>query len=222
MSKIEIFIVEPDTIQRRQEIIESALKSSFDLQVGGLKFLIDKSGKPRLALVDGHQIFYSFSHARKVSPPFGIAAVSLDIELGIDIELWPVGLADPDFLQAISTSEDEGALVALNFCQRDSGIALWVIKEAALKCTGEVMIDPRYLAVDYEGAGAFLVRSSALAGAPHPEIRVRLFVLKGAHLPLGQFIFGVAMSADCDAGVVIDPSLSSPDQRWIVEGCVTL
>ncbi len=217
MNKIEICIVEPDSIEQRQQIIEGIIKSSFDLEIGSLKSQTDESGKPRLRSIGGDEIFYSFSHARKVDQPFGIGAISWDTEVGIDVELWPTGHADPDFLKAISTKEDEAAMAILNLRKHDSGIALWVIKEAALKCTGEVMIDPRYLAVTYQGAGTFLVQSSALAGAPHPDIRVRLFVLRGSHLPHEQFVIGISMSAGCDAGVVTKNALWSANQRWQIE-----
>jgi phosphopantetheinyl transferase len=221
MRKIRICVVEPDTIQRRREVVGHILRFLFNLDAGFLEFQIDQNGKPRAIAIGDQDVFCSFSHARKVEPPFGIVAVSLDMDVGVDVELWPVGSADPDFLLAISANEDEAALAALNFCKRDSGVALWVIKEAALKCTGEVMTDPRSLAVTYEGEDVFLVRTSALAGAPHPEIRVRLLVLKGAHLPHMQFICGIALSAGCDAGVIIHSSLFSADQRWQTESFMT-
>ena len=221
MSKIELCIVEPDTNEHRQEIVESVLKSSLNLALGSLEFWADGNGKPRLRLAGGPEIFYSFSHARNVEQRFGIAAISLDMAVGIDVELWPLGHADPDFLLAISTKEDDAALSILNLSKRNSGIALWVIKEAALKCTGKVMIDPRCLAVTYESNGIFLVRSSAIAGAPNPDVRVRLLVLRRSHFPDVRLILGISMSADCDAGMIIETSLCSANQRWQIEDFAT-
>lgn len=204
-------------IGRRQELIGSAARSLSQKHIDPIEYYVGENGKPHAILAGNQNIFYSFSHARRIDQPFAVAAVSLDMDIGIDVEPWPIGNADPDFLKVIATKEDEGALRILNLSKRDSGIALWVIKEAALKCTGEVMIKPNYLSVTYEDRNSFRVRSSTEAGAPHPDICVRLFVLNASHMPQKDFIAAIAMSASCDVEVRIDASQISADQRWQFE-----
>ncbi len=58
----------------------------------------------------------------------------------------------------------------------DPATLLWVIKEAALKASGEVMTDPRHLAVKRAG-NAFTVEPSVSASSPVPAAKICLFDL---------------------------------------------
>jgi phosphopantetheinyl transferase len=96
------------------------------------------------------------------------------MEMGLDAEIWPNMTRDKDFLHSIMAPEDEKAVARLHGLHRDTGIALWTIKEAALKCCGAVMTDPRHVAVTTAKEGWWHVSAGALAGAPIPAISVKL------------------------------------------------
>ena len=157
---------------------QSNLKKAFEF--AGLNFLdLDEmrrtaTGKPFLVLTTPRNIGYSLSHARDIE-----AIVLLDEErdIGIDLEILPAQKDNPDFLETVACPEDVRALKRLGRTGYDAGIALWVIKEAALKCTGEVMTDPGHLSVTHISKNLYRVRPSALANAPQPEIDVALYIL---------------------------------------------
>jgi hypothetical protein len=94
----------------------------------------------------------------------------------------------------------------------DAGIVLWVLKEAALKCTGEVMTDPPHLAVAHVSRNLFRVKSSASAGAPHPEIDVCLHVLTNETNPSTMLLVGLAMPA----GALINRPIHFAAEGWKV------
>lgn len=152
-----------------------------------------KNGKPFLALDRPHNVGYSLSHSQEIEV---IALLDEEREIGIDLEAWPQRGADPVFLETVASAEDESVLRVLGEMGHDAGTALWVVKEAALKCTGEVMTDPRDLSVACVSKNIFRVRSSAMARSPHAEIDVSLHCLANENV----LLLGVAMSA----GALID------------------
>ena len=150
-------------------------------------------GKPLLQVSASGHFGFSRSHARDS----GLTLLGLvrGHDIGVDIEHWPQGGCNLAFLESVASPEDAKAVAKLGATGRDVGVALWVIKEAALKCTGEVMTDPRDLAVHRQKNGVYRVRSANRASAPHPEIDVRLFTTETMNT---VFLIGVALGANSD------------------------
>lgn len=148
------------------------------------------NGKPVLALNSKDQVGYSLSHSQNIE---AIALLDEARDIGIDLEIWPQRKADPIFLETVAAAEDGDVLNQLGLTGFDAGVALWVIKEAALKCTGDVMTDPRDLAVKHFRSHTFNVSPSAAARSPHPEIDVLLYVLKNEHDPNFVLLCAAAM-----------------------------
>ncbi len=171
---IYLAVVEQDGAAKRS----SALQSLFD--VAGLAEAAfqsverDESGKPFLLFEPQRHWGYSLSRFRMSHTPSVLMGLCDGMELGIDAEIWPNMTRDKDFLHSIMAPEDDKAIVRLQGLNRDTGIALWTIKEAALKCCGAVMTDPRHVAVTAAKEGWWHVSAGALAGAPIPEISVKL------------------------------------------------
>ena len=198
MTMIDLAIVEPDGASARDMVLSQLLaqRGIEDFHKGVLKR--DGYGKPYLDLPGDRKIGYSSSHARWAGGSFGLIALAENCAIGIDVEPWLEKTADEAFLETIAAPDDEAALAHLGVGGYDAGTALWVIKESALKYSGEVMTDPRHLAVKYKGKGVFMVLPSKLAGAPHPDVRVTLHVLQTLRLPASNFLVGIGMSASCD------------------------
>ena len=156
-----------------------------------IQFTRAPNGKPVLDVTSHSAIGFSRSYARIVGAEFTAVAVVQGCDIGIDIEAWSQKKAEDAFLETIASHEEKLALAHLAADGRDAGVALWVIKEAALKCTGEVMLDPLDLAVSLTKKGVFEVRSSRRAHAPHPDIDVRLFAVERAGI---LFLLGVALA----------------------------
>lgn len=146
------------------------------------------TGKPILVFKHTRCVGYSVSHTDRIE---AIGLLEEEREIGIDLEVWPAQQSDPDFLDTLSCPEDVRVLRVLEKSGYNTGIALWVIKEAALKCTGDVMIDPRHLSVTHVAKNVFRVRSSSLARSPHPEIDVSLYALSNEIV----LLLGVGMPA---------------------------
>lgn len=148
-----------------------------------------ENGKPFLVLDQPRNIGYSLSHSHEVEV---IALLDEERELGVDLELWPHRTVDPVFWDSVASPEDDRILKMLGQTGQDAGIAVWVIKEAALKCSGDVMTDPRDLSVTHLAKNIFRVKSSAKARSPHPEIDVSLLNRPEEN----TLLLGIAMSAD--------------------------
>ncbi len=136
--------------------------------------LPDANGKPQMIMPDETIVGYAHSHVRGLKSTLSLIGIVRGREIGVDVEPWPAQAADPDLLKTVSCAQDSAALILLGKSGRDAAIALWVIKEAALKCTGEVMVDPCDLVVSIVSPDLFRVDSSDRASAPHPQIDVRL------------------------------------------------
>lgn len=190
---MHIGIVQPDTASRRIEILRELLLAAGQSGAETVELMREPNGKQKLECDDGRKWHCNFSRVRNAPQIFGVVAISNETELGIDVEVWPETAADPDFLDSISTSEDASAIGSLAGLNRDAGIALWVIKEAALKCTGDVMIDPRHLTVSPFRDGIYRIGPSPLAGAPVPDVIVALFSIRALKWPETEFLCGVAL-----------------------------
>ena len=136
------------------------------------------TGQPQLLLKSGQQLGFSIAHVRKGTRPISIMAVALGFQIGIDAENWPLGKADPAFLASVASNEDTAILTKLSKIKYDLARFLWVVKEAALKASGDVMVDPRELAVRLSYSGNISVSSTRNASAPFEEIGVRILQLR--------------------------------------------
>ena len=146
--------------------------------LGGAKIIRDEKGKPYRRLSANVVAGVSFTHVRQARPPFSLVAMCNNPHIGIDAEIWPLGKADPAFLDSVASFEDRPILARLGHLNYDPARFLWVVKEAALKASGEVMIDPRDLAVEMSHNGHIKVSSTRRASAPFAEIGVRILQLK--------------------------------------------
>lgn len=136
------------------------------------------TGQPQLFLKSGQQLGFSITHARKGKRPISLMAVATGLQIGIDAENWPLVEADPAFLASVASDEDTAILAKLSHIKYDLALFLWVVKEAALKASGDVMVDPRDLAVKMSHHGHISVSSTRSASAPFEEIGVRILQLK--------------------------------------------
>jgi len=99
----------------------------------------------------------AITHIRRSIKPFSLMAVSLWPNIGIDAELWPGSGGDEVFLKSIIAPEETELATSLKAKGLDAGLFLWVAKEAALKASGMVMVDPRDIVItliekNYAGA----------------------------------------------------------------------
>ncbi|WP_112663396.1 4'-phosphopantetheinyl transferase family protein [Microvirga flavescens] len=125
------------------------------------------SGKPVCA---GGPLF-SMSHSADLTC---VAISSSDREVGLDIELLPSEEIQAGFLSAAIADEETDLLPHLSANRSQAETILWSIKEAALKLTGEVMTDPRHLAVTRLRDKDFLLDASMTASAPVRRAFVQL------------------------------------------------
>jgi phosphopantetheinyl transferase len=154
------------------------------------------NGKPWLDFRPVRMIGFSNSYTRLNGRKIALIALLPDHEIGVDLEVWPKTEADPAFLETVAATEDADVVEWLGQTGYNAGIALWVIKEAALKCSGEVMVDPRNLAVTLQRNGLYRVSNSKRAGAPHPEINVELLTLTSVPELAPVMIVGLATPFD--------------------------
>ncbi|MGO4705246.1 4'-phosphopantetheinyl transferase superfamily protein [Microvirga sp. 2MCAF38] len=142
-----------------------AIAQDTGLAPSDVKFTRTSSGKP--ICLDGP--YFSMSYSAGVTA----IAVSASVELGLDIEALPSEELPAGSLSSAVAHEEKGLLARLSESQGRAETMLWSIKEAALKLTGDVMIDPRHLAVRQLRGGGFKVEPSRAASAPFPPIFVR-------------------------------------------------
>ena len=192
MGVVEVAIVEPNTTTERHNVFERLLaeRGVDGYQPEQLKR--DDFGKPYLEL-NKRLIGYNYSSARFSTGSFGLIAIVDDCALGIDIEQWTKQPGNEVFLESIAAPEDERVRGMLGKCGHDVGIALWVIKEAALKCSGEVMLEPSHLAVSMGRDGLFAVGPSQLAKGAILECKVALYELQAKKWPDNLFLCALAV-----------------------------
>jgi hypothetical protein len=135
-------------------------------------------GKPFLQMPDGGRRGLAITHVRKAKTPLSLMAIAGEPMFAIDAEAWPSAVSDETFLKAISSLEDVAVIARLKASGRDAGTALWAIKEAALKASGEVMNEPRNISVEPSPNGHYWAATSASATAPVPTAKVGLWRFK--------------------------------------------
>ncbi|QFU17484.1 4'-phosphopantetheinyl transferase family protein [Microvirga thermotolerans] len=151
---------------------------------------------------------FNMSHAGN----WVVVAVSRSREVGVDVEALP---RDREASVPMAVSPEEMPLLPSLADRRDRAeTLLWSIKEAALKLTGEVMVEPGHLAVRPAGEGLFRVGPARAATAPVREAFVRQIRLDGEHVlslatyeavPLSQ----IAAIPDCWRGPP-GPNIAAP------------
>lgn len=120
-------------------------------------------GKPFLQTPSGNSCGLAITHIRHAVIPFSLMVASKHVNIGLDAEIWPRGLGDDIFLRSIMAPEEITLAKAISQQGCDAGIFLWVGKEAALKASGQVMVDPRDIALSHVGKN--LLRSATSKSA---------------------------------------------------------
>jgi len=140
------------------------------------------TGKPFLESPDGKAHGLAIAHVRQATPSFSVMAVTDDPLIGLDAELWPTAI-DAAFLASVAAPEDAALIKRITALGRDPATFLWVAKEAALKASGEVMVDPRNISVELSPNGHFCAATSARASGPVAQAHIRIwrFNVKGSN-----------------------------------------
>mgnify|MGYP002381324726 CR=1 FL=1 len=146
------------------------------------------TGKPALQLADGQVIAYSHARVRAEGRVAIVHALCRSHEVGLDAEIWANAALDETFLESIRCQEDARTIGLLRHTGRDVATALWVIKEAALKWSGDIMRDPRHVSVTPFSSNRFAIDASTEAGSPVPACHVDVFIASlpdfPTHIPL--------------------------------------
>jgi phosphopantetheinyl transferase len=143
----------------------------------GAELLRNHNGKPYLLHHGARISGISFTHVRQPLPLFSLVALCDDPHVGIDAEVWPKDASDVAFLTSVASDEDASVVRKIENLNFDAARFLWVAKEAALKASGEVMVDPRGMAVELLKKNYIRVSAARRALAPFAEMRLRVFKL---------------------------------------------
>ena len=103
--------------------------------------------KPYLLAPGGQSCGLAIAHISRGAKPFSLMAASTDNNIGLDAEIWPSGIGDGVFRNSIMAKDDAKLAETFRAKVLDAGLLLWVGKEAALKATGNVMVDPRDISI---------------------------------------------------------------------------
>ena len=190
---IFLAIVESDGPEARAQALSELLAASGLERLGFLGLGWLESGKPFLKFNDPQRAGYSLSKFRSGNKVSAVMALCSGHDIGVDAEIWPQPSDDPGFLASIAAPEDQKAVEVLQDWGPDAATALWVIKEAALKCCDEVAIDPRHVSVTPAKAGLWLVTPGRLAGRPFPPMTVQMVTLTGGAKPGREVLASVAV-----------------------------
>ncbi len=184
------------------------LLAAADLEGAGFKGIRrQESGKPHLQFDPPQRCGFSLSKFRLGGTISAVLALNIAGEVGVDSEVWPARIVDFDFLTSIAGPDDQKAISALQAMGRDAGIALWAIKEAALKCCDMVATDPRHVGVTPTKAGLWRVLPGRLAGAPFPTMTVRLLSIDHATRGDLKTLVSVAVTSEKVSQIkVVTPS----------------
>jgi phosphopantetheinyl transferase len=192
---IYLAVVEQDSAAHRATAMQNLLEAGGLTDAGFQSIERDEGGKPFPKFDPPRHWGYSLSRFRTSNVGSAVMGMCDGRELGIDAEIWPNMTRDKDFLLSIMAPEDDKAAARLEGLHRDTGIALWTIKEAALKCCGTVMTDPRHVAITPAKEGWWRASAGQLAGAPIPEISIKLMSLWQEQKPNAKILVAVAVAS---------------------------
>lgn len=212
---IFLAVVEHDSVIQRSSSLQSLIEAAGLAEAGFQSIVRDDSGKPFLQFEPARHWGYSLSRFRTSNTPSVLMGLCDGMELGIDAEIWPNMTRDKDFLHSIMAPEDDKAVQRLEGLHRDTGIALWTIKEAALKCCGAVMTDPRHVAVTPAREGWWHAAPGKLAGAPIPEISVKLLSIWQDRKPDAKILVAIAVAS------ARMPQIKMITPHWVCSALVT-
>ena len=164
-----------------------------DLGLTHANLIRDDYYKPFLQTPDGQIFGLGVTHIRKVAKPFSLMAASTCPQLGLDAEVWNLASRDDVFLKSVMATEEAKLAQAVNARGQDAGVFLWVGKEAALKTSGTVMVDPRHLALRQVGANYFRTEPSKAATAPITPANVWFYTYTAPQLDQ-QVLLAVAVA----------------------------
>ena len=215
MGVVDLAIIEPNTLVERHRILVELLKQKGIDNFTFEQLKRDDFGKPYIEL-DERLIGYSFSNARFAGESFGLMALADGCAIGVDVELWPRRPNETVFLETVAAPEDKAVLRILGARGYDAGLALWVIKEAALKCSGDVMIDPRHLAVSQSCDKVLRVGPSLAARTAIPEFSVALFDLRFEKWPSHLFLCGAAVAKQHGKVLKTLKNIVSLQNQWLL------
>ncbi|MEO6607864.1 MAG: 4'-phosphopantetheinyl transferase superfamily protein [Aestuariivirga sp.] len=212
---IYLSVVEQDNPTNRAMSFKGLLEAAGLEGAGFQSIERDESGKPFLQFLPQRHWGYSLSRFRTSNTPSVLMGLCDGKDLGIDAEIWPNMTRDKDFLHSIMAPEDEKAVTRLEGLHRDTGIALWTIKEAALKCYGAVMTDPRHVAITPAREGWWHASPGRLAGAPIPEISIKLMSLWQEQKPNAKILVAIAVVSQNM------PQIKMLTPHWLCSALVT-
>lgn len=170
--------------------------------------------KPRLNFRSGQLIGFSVSHPRHSVISTELIVVVENCDVGLDAEFWPIESDGPSFLRTIASSADSGVIEVLSKPGHDAGVALWLIKEAALKCSGNVDIDPQHLSITALGNSTFRAAANNEALLPQPEVKVYLYVLIDEKALQSPLLIGIALNSMVDRVKELLKALVIQTESW--------
>ena len=198
MRNIYLSFSEMTSSRSRNEVLKRVIDFSKIAKPEEFEIFSADNVKPRLNFRSGQLVGFSVSHPRHSVISTELIAVVENCDVGLDAEFWPIESDDPSFLRTIASSADSGAIEVLSKSGRDAGVALWLIKEAALKCSGNVDIDPQHLSITALGNSTFRAAANNEALLPQPEVKVYLYVLIDEKAPQSPLLIGVALNSMVD------------------------
>ncbi len=120
-------------------MLRAALGRALDRAAHAISFTLEVYGRPFLA--DEPEIGFSLSHSGDY---IALAVSAIGPEVGVDVEAFDRSIDFVDIARSVLAIEEHARLTALPAAEReDYFLALWTLKEAHLKATGQgLQIDP--------------------------------------------------------------------------------
>ncbi|MGO4572480.1 4'-phosphopantetheinyl transferase family protein [Microvirga sp. 2TAF3] len=141
---------------------------------GAIAFTTSPRDKP--VCLNG--LYFNMSHTGNLT----VVAVSRETDVGVDVETLVPGQGPNGSVPMAVADEDLYVLPLLSGVCGHAETILWSIKEAALKLTGYVMVEPDHVAVRPLRNGSFRVGTARAATAPIHEAFVHLVRLDEEHV----------------------------------------
>ena len=136
------------------------------------------AGKPFLRDSQNGVLGLSFSHLRGAEGSLSFMAIAVQPTFAIDVEVYPSTTEDQNFTNSIATAEDASFITFSRAQGLDAGTMLWMAKEAALKASGEVMTDPRNIAISRLPDGSCRASTAKSATAPIVSAGMGFFLIE--------------------------------------------